>query len=208
MELWRIGLIGTGDIVFEEGFPYELQNKVHKVLGKMSLKTCNNISCGVSKDCTNEEYFLIDGSTVSFSYRVHFIDDEKIYNELEDEERFIYSCIFSRSCDGYVRQTHLRKILVDGFPQWCMPYILKLSSEYVVEIIDDIYEYMETRDNTLFQVFCENNSHMFRYSYSRMVSYWNEYYRYNCYKLHDYVGYRLYKQCFGYSCKNKRNWLL
>lgn len=189
-------------MVFELGFLHELQNKVHKVLGKMCLKTYNNISHGISDECTNEEYLLLDSSTITFPYRVYFVDDEKIYNELEDkEEKYIYSCIFTRSCDGYVRQKYLREILENDFPQWCMPYILKMSSEYVVEIIDDIYEYMKTRDNTLFQIFCENNIYMFRRSYSRMVSYWNEYYRDSCNKFHNYVGYRLYAKCFGYSRK-------
>ncbi len=187
-----------GDIVFESGFPYKLQDYVHNVQGRMSLKIYNNIPHGVSDNSTNEQYLLLDGSTVSFPYRIYFMDDEKIYNELEAvEEKIIYSCIFTRSFDGYVRQRHLRKILTENYPQWCMPYILKLSSEYVAEIINDIYEYMETRDNTLFQIFCANNAYMFRHSYSRMVSYWNEFYRGSCYKFHDYVGYRLYKQCFG-----------
>ena len=200
-----IMIFKVGGIVLELGFPYELQNKVCKVLGKMSLRTYNNVSHVVSEERTNEEYILLDGSIITFPYRVYFIDDEKIYNELEDkEEQFIYSCIYTRSCNGYVRQRHLRKIIENDFPQWCMPYILKLSSEYVVEIIEDIYEYMETRDNTLFQIFCENNPYVFRYLYSRMVSYWNEYYRYRCYKFHNYVGYRLYKKCFGYSRRYNR----
>lgn len=188
--------------MFESGFPYQLQDYVHNVSDRICLKTYNNIPRGISDDCRNEEYLLLDGSTVSFPYRIYFMDDEMIYNELEDgEEKFIYSCIFTRSCDGYVRQRHLRKILTEDYPQWCMPYILKLSSEYVIEIINDIYEYMEIGDNTLFQLFCANNPYMFRYSYSRMASYWNEYYRGCCYKFHNYVGYRLYKQCFGYSKK-------
>ena len=191
--------------MFEVGFPPELQDKVHKVLGKMSLRTYNNISSGVSEGCVNEEYTLLDGSAISFPYRIYFIDDDVIYNRLEDkEEQLIYSCIYTRSCDGYVRQKHLRKIMENGFPQWCMPYILKLSSEYVVEIIEDIYEYMKVRDNTSFQMFCENNPYTFRYSYSRMTSYWNEFYRCECYKFHNYVGYRLYKKCFGYRKKYNR----
>lgn len=78
-------------------------------------------------------------STVRFPYRVYFIDNKKTYNKLEDkEEKFIYSCIFTRSCDGYVRQKHLKNKLADEFTQWCMLYIWKVSSEYVVEIVDDI----------------------------------------------------------------------
>ena len=86
--------------MFEEGFPCELQDKVHNVVGKMSLRTYNNISRGISEERTTEEYILSDGSTISFPYRMYFIDDEKIYDELEDkEEQFIYSCIYTRSCN-------------------------------------------------------------------------------------------------------------
>lgn len=189
--------------MLEWGFPQELQNKVHNVLEKMCLKTYNNISHGITDE--HETYLLLDGSTVTIPARIYFIDDEKVYDELEDrEEKLIYGCIFSRSCDGYVRQRHLKNLLADDVPQWYMPYILKLSSEYVVEILDDIYENMKARDNTLFQAFCENNPYLFRRSYTRMVSYWNEYYRQECYRFHNYVGYRLYKECFGYSRKYGR----
>lgn len=85
-----------------------------------------------------------------------------------------------------------------------MPYILKLSAEYVVEILDDIYKGLRTRDNTQFRAFCANNPYMFRRFYTRMVSYWNEFYRQDCYRFHDYVGYRLYKECFGYNRKYER----
>jgi len=127
-----------------------------------------------------------------------------VYTGIDKKEHLIYSCVYTRSCDGYVRQKYLQKVMENNFPQWCMPYILKLSSEYVVEIIDDIFENMKTKDNTLFQLFCKNNPPIFRYSYSRMVSCWNEFYRSRCYKFHNYVGYRLYKESFGYGRKYNR----
>ena len=187
----------------EQGFPQELQKKFYNVPGKISKQTYNNVSCGIGDEY--ETYLLLDSSTGTIPARIYFIDDEKAYDELEDkEEKLIYDCIFTRSCDGYVRQRHLRNILADDFPEWCMPYILKLSAEYVVEIIDDIYRGLRTRDNTQFRAFCANNPYMFRRSYTRMVSYWNEFYRQECHRFHDYVGYRLYKECFGYSRKYER----
>lgn len=186
-----------------QGFPQELQKKFYNVPGKISKQTYNNVSCGIGDEY--ETYLLLDSSTGTIPARIYFIDDEKAYDELEDkEEKLIYDCIFTRSCDGYVRQRHLRNILADDFPEWCMPYILKLSAEYVVEIIDDIYRGLRTRDNTQFRAFCANNPYMFRRSYTRMVSYWNEFYRQECHRFHDYVGYRLYKECFGYSRKYER----
>ena len=187
----------------DQGFPQGLQKKVYSVLGKISKKTYNNVSCGMGDEY--ETYLLLDSSTVTIPARIYFIDDEKAYDELEDkEEKLIYDCIFTRSCDGYVRQRHLRNILADDFPEWCMPYILKLSVEYVVEIVDDIYKGLRTRDNAQFRAFCANNPYMFRRSYTRMVSYWNEFYRQDSYNFHSYVGYRLYKECFGYSRKYER----
>jgi len=32
-----------------------------------------------------------------------------------------------------------------------------------------------------------------------MISYWNEYYRYDCYRFKDYIGKKLYSECFGYN---------
>lgn len=189
-----------GETVFEEGFPIELQKVVHNVLGSISIQTYNNIAKGYTAEFNNEQYVLLDGSIITFPYRIYFIDDEIAYSKLKsNEEKMIYDCIFTRSCDGFVRQKHLKRLLIDDMPEWCMPYVLKLSSEYVKEIVEDIYGFMRDKDNSLFQVFCDINPYMFRYAYSRMTSYWNEFYRNDCYRFHDYVGYKLYKQCFGYS---------
>lgn len=185
--------------MFETGFPMYIQKKVHNVLGYVNTITYSNVS-GYTNENNNEEYELFDGSIISFPERIYFIDDENIYANLADqEEKLIYNCMFTRSCNGYVRERHLKEILVQDYPVWCMPYILKLSSEYIVEILKDIYKSMESTDNSLFQTFCEMNPYMFRRSYSRMTSYWNEYYRNDCFYFNNYVGYKLYKKCFGYS---------
>ena len=196
----HVDVVKEGDTVLEEGFPYELQNVVHNVLGIISIQTYNNVSKGYTDEFNNEEYVLLDGSIITFPYRIYFIDDEITYSKLKsNEEKMIYDCIFTRSCDGYVRQKHLKRLLIDDMPEWYMPYVLKLSSEYVKEIVEDIYRFMSDKDNSLFQAFCYINTYMFRYAYSRMTSYWNEFYRKDSYRFHDYVGYKLYKQCFGYS---------
>lgn len=186
--------------MFEQGFPLELSGTLHKVLGVISSQTYNNISKGYIEGDNNEEYILLDGSNITFPYRIYYVDNECVYNKLDSiEEKLIYDCIFSRSSNGHVREKHLRNLLIDEMPDWCMPYILKLSSEYVKEIVEVIYIYMSDKDNSLFRAFCEMNPYMFRYSYSRMTSYWNEYYRCECFEFHNYVGYKLYKKCLNYS---------
>ena len=186
--------------MFEEGFPLYLNKELHTVLSYLSTKTYANISNGYIDTPTNEQMELFDGSEIQFPYRIYFLDEESSYEKLvSKEEQWIYHCIFTRSCNGYVREAHLRAILEEDYPEWCMPYIFKLASEYVVEILDVIYTVMKGKDNSLFQAFCQNNPYLFKCYYNRMISYWNEYYRNQCYKYHDYVGYKLYKECFGYN---------
>lgn len=189
--------------MFEQGFPKELSGELHKVLGVISKQTYNNISQGCSEESGKEEYVLSDGSSVSFPYRIYYIDDEHIYDKLDSsEEKRIYDCIFSRSYDGYVRERHLKNLLTEDMPEWCMPYILKLSAEYVKEIVEDIYVFMSGRDNSKFQEFCELNPQIVRYAYSRMTNYWNEFYRCECFRFHNYVGYKLYKECLMKAVRN------
>ncbi len=188
--------------MFAKGFPFALQSLVSKVSGFISTKTYHNVSQGIAENSKKEEYSLLNGSTISFPYRIYFIDNQEIDNSLKSrEEKLIYDCIFTRSCDGYVRERHLQSILSEDYPEWCMPYILKLSSEYVEEIVSMIYDDMKHKDNAQFQAFCANNPDMFRYAYARMTSYWNEFYRGKYYRFHDYTGYKLYKECFGYSAR-------
>ncbi len=160
--------------MFENGFPIELGAELHRVLENISKTTYINCFSGTMDTATTPN------------------------------ERLIYHCIFTRSCDGHVREKHLRAIMTEDYPEWCMPYILKLSSEYVVEILEVIYEFMYGKDNALFQVFCQNNPYLFRYYHSRMISYWNEFYRDRCYRYHNYVGYKLYKECFRFRRSNEK----
>lgn len=186
--------------MFESGFPVYLAKELHNVLGVVSTKMCNGIS-GVSQDRDyNNETELLDGSRISFPYRIYFLDEEGAVEKLATREgKLIYHCIFTRHCDGYVREKHLRAMLDLGLCEWCFPYVLMLAGEYVVEIVEAIYEYFKEQDNFLFQAFCANNPYMFRYCRSRMVSYYGEYYRRRTPKFKHYVGYVLFKDCFGYK---------
>ena len=63
-------------------------------------------------------------------------DDDALYTDITDiDEKLIFDCIFTRNCNGFLREKHLKNIIAcDAIPEWCMPYILRLSSEYVVDI--------------------------------------------------------------------------
>ena len=187
--------------VFEKGFPVSLNDKVSRVI-KAIRKKCklNNtrIECVHDYCSWSEKYYLSNNSAVMFPYRMYYNENEKLYTKLKDEdEKLIFDCIFTRNSNGFIREKHILNILSNNnLPEWCFPYILRLSSEYVVQIVEAIYEEMKNKNNSSFTEFCIRNRIMSKRSYTRMVSYWNEYYRADAWKFKDYIGKKLYSELF------------
>jgi len=83
------------------------------------------------------------------------------------------------------------------FPDWSIPYIVKVCDEYVIEILQLVYEELKGKDTEAIKYFCKNNRQAFCKSYNRMISYWNEFYRNDCYRYENYIGSKLFIECFG-----------
>ena len=99
---------------------------------------------------------------------------------------------------------YLRKLLDMPFEQWSVPYVIKLCDEYVIELLEIIYDKLKERDNRDFQEFCMKNKSSVNKSYSRMISYWNVYYRRQEYNFEKYIGRKIFTECFGYDKRFKR----
>ena len=158
-------------------------------------KTYNDVRFFASD---NEFVYALSDNTISFPYRIYFkeIEDEIIKN-LNDTEKMILHCIYSRSCNGYVREKHIRALLSMDFPEWAIPYIVKICDEYIVEILQMTYNNLKNKNTDAIKSFCIRNWASFCKSYNRMISYWNEFYRNDCYKFEDYIGRKLFIECFG-----------
>ena len=179
--------------MFEEGFPERLNDSYMKVISLLPYEA--KIADGY--DSENEIYYLSDGSKIRFPYRLYCADDEAVYDKLSELEKRIYDCIFVRHCEGHVREKHIEALLDSELQEWHFPYILRLSSEYVFEIVEMIYEGLKDRDNSLMQEFCHNNPQILKRAYIRMTSYWDCYYKDRFPRFDHYVGYRLFKECFS-----------
>lgn len=184
--------------MFFNGFPTDLKDDVLAVIKTISMKTYHNTKYGLSENFC--DYTLLDSQMLSFPYRIYFID---VYNTLPStftfEQRMIYHAIFTRSCDGFVREKHLKAILSEDFPSWIIPYIVKLTDEYIVEILDATYQMLNREKADEIKAFCQLNIQSFLRSHDRMISYWNEFYRNKCFLYENYIGKKLYSDCFGYS---------
>lgn len=180
-----------------DAFPSELSHDVSTILKLISRKTYNCVRVGTSENgCT---YTLLDGQVITFPYRIYYLDECPALSSLTFEQTMIYHCLYSRSCNGFVRETHIKEILKEDYPDWCLPYILKLSDEYIAEILEAIYQELNDRDTDKMKRFCRLNMQVFLCGHDRMISYWNEFYRHQCYFYKNYIGKKLYSQCYGYT---------
>lgn len=121
------------------------------------------------------------------------------YSHLSEMEKIIFHCIFSRSNDGFARESHLRALLRMGADkyEWVKPYIISASGEYVVEIIDMLYKEIDREKISEYREICKLNFENIRVLHARMIAYWAEFYRNECYYYRDYIGKKLFAEVFG-----------
>lgn len=183
--------------MFQHGFPIALCEDVSKVEKIIPTETYNNVSIGVSEDKIE---YLLNGKTIEFPYRIYFLDvSDETLNTLTFHQQMVLHCIYSRSCDGFVRERHLRALLLMDYEEWAIPYTVKVCDEYVVEILEMTYSILKEQNTECFKKFCFENNKLFCKSYARMTSYWNEFYRDKYSQFCKYIGKKLFKECFGYS---------
>lgn len=188
----------TAKEIFNNGFPFALKKSVEQVMSKLPIE--NHTTTHAYSDDFITTY--LNGSEVSFPYRIYFSETE--LTKLSSDEKMIAHCIYSRHHNGYVREKHIKSMLEVDFPMWVIPYLIKAADEYVVEILEIIYNKLKDRDTKEFKAYCLENRQYFGRSYNRMISYWNEFYRKQHPAFKNYVGRKLFIECFG-ARKNMTN---
>lgn len=185
---------------FMNGFPKELAANVEYVCEWIEMHA--HTKHDVFKDYS--EWKLSNGEMVKIPYRMYETDISfpTSWNEIQV---MIYHCIYTRNDNGYIREKHVKALIESNPPEWVYPYILKVCNEYVVEILELVYQNLSVKDCSKWKAFCLLNRKTFVYSYQRMISYWNEYYRCTCYQFHDYIGRKLFRECFGYTRALEKN---
>ncbi len=183
--------------MFYCAFPSDLKENINKVIEAMPNNTFNNVSSIISDNIIT---YTLDNNVVELPYRMYLLDiADAEYEKLSQTQKKILCCIYTRSCNGYIREKYLRKLLDMPYEQWSIPFIVKLCDEYVIEILEIIYDKLKERDNTDIQSFCLRNKVSISKSYSRMISYWNEYYRGYAFDFRKYIGRSLFRECLGYD---------
>lgn len=189
--------LGRGKFLMKENFSIEiLRRSFPQSFSQDTLAVARSLPEGVYADGSFCAYKLLDGETIEFPYRVYGVEKMEVPSGFSPTQKMIFHAFLSRSANGYVREKQIQKILDIDYPEWLFPYIVKLSDEYVVEILDLIYSCLKKRDCQKIKDFCKLNVSSFVRSYDRMASYWGEYYGDSFYQ---YVGRKLFVECYGYQ---------
>ncbi len=180
---------------FEKAFPSYLKEDIFGIENNTSVPSSNY---GIRGGCFT---VLVNNEVIQIPERHHLqkIQNVHIFDRLSakdaglsDKQRAIIDCFYSRHCDGYVRENHCKKIIQYSLNhEWVVPYILRLTGEYVVEILDIIASNLDKINNPLFNTFIKNNKEFYELIRQRVQSYWNCYYRTAYPKKNEYPGFKI-----------------
>ncbi len=134
-----------------------------------------------------------------------YIDESQLdlITKLAPIQKEMVYCFYSRHCDGFVRERCLKKI-IESDNLFASPFILQLLGEYVIEIIEVLYQNREQINIENLITFIRENPAQYEITRQRVYSYWDCFYRgdYPKYKSHvkpkgktylDYPGIKMVK---------------
>jgi len=91
-----------------------------------------------------------------------------------------------------VRESHVTTLITHADEHvWATPYLILPIGEYVKEILEVIYDKRSSLNGDFIRAFFAENPRLYRTIQSRVVSYWDCYYRRKCPEKQHYVGFQL-----------------
>lgn len=166
----------------KQSFPSYLNKDIEIICEKNALKLSLIHDTGRFNVIVNNEGLCMPD-------RISLIEDNNLDKYTETQQHILY-CYFTRHHDGFVREKYLKKIIKLN-NDWMIPFVIKLLGEYVIEILDVIYQDLENIDVRLYKEFIEKNIDFYELTTQRVVSYWNCYYRWRYKYRKDYVGFKI-----------------
>lgn len=178
----------------KKAFPKSLEQDLDIVLNVIPFANNNiklsggNIHKVENLIFDNSQIVKLSNEDLAIPYRVYFNEpEEQEEKKLTTRQRIILNCIYLKHHDGFVRQKRLEKL--NGLSEyWITPFMFQLLGEYVVEILDVVDKQIDNEILENFKRFAIDNPKYYIQTESRMISYWNEYYRKANPKLNSYVG--------------------
>lgn len=165
-------------------FPSHMQKDVDRVLRAMPDSNLSYSDCDELK---------MSGQTILVPHRIYYDEpDDSLVLPLTVLQQAILNTLYTRHHDGYVRERNVRRIIAYAAKEiWVTPYLMLLIGEYVEEILQVISENRSLLDADFIRTFIGENPKFYRTIQSRVVSYWDCYYRGKYPKKEQYVGFQV-----------------
>ena len=109
-------------------------------------------------------------------YRIYYDPPVIQTLPLSESESELLACMFTRHHDGFVRQSHLARI-IRSQNRWIPSFVVPLIGEYVVEILDLVKENLTYLETSTYGDFVRANPEFLVLTEQRVISYWDCYYR-------------------------------
>lgn len=169
----------------KQAFPSYLEKDILFILDQFVANTASEYEVWTFDVIVNNENIKIPSR--HFLNKIHPSRHLESF-EISDIQEGIIDCFYTRHCSGYIRQYHLKKIISLNY-EWVVPYVITLVGEYVIEILEIIYQNIHLLCMPLYKKFLQENPKFYTLIQARVMSYWNCYHW--SYSKKDYVGFKL-----------------
>ena len=136
------------------------------------------------------EVVCLNGEVLELPQRVYFGEFNTQNLTLVQEQ--MLNCLYLCHHNGFLREAYLRKVL-QAKEDFTLPYIALLFGDYVYEILEVLAKSLSNKNKEKLRNFLAENPLFKKRIESRMVSYWDCYYRTLYPNLKEYIGYQLLK---------------
>lgn len=168
-----------------KAFPTELEEDVIKVLSVINQTNKLDFFRWFKVNCRGRE--------LNIPERIYYIEPSSTqYNSLTDRQKVVLNCLFTRHHSGFIREDNLKKIIHKANDYyWIIPYLIRLTGEYVIEILQVIKDNLYRIEKRIIIDFISENIIFYNTIKSRIISYWDCYYRSKYPVKKDYVGFEI-----------------
>ena len=183
-----------------KSFPKDIKSEIEAVLDILPFQNSNVTLCDGQVYYVNnlihpdEITIQLNNEELRIPDRLYFDEPNiELEDKLSEKQKTILNCIYLRHHNGYIREKRLKKLIGEN-EYWITPFTIQLLGEYVYEILIVLNDIITVETIESYQSFIEENPRYWQITESRMISYWNEYYRREFPKLNDYLGIVLVKR--------------
>ena len=168
-----------------KAFPANLQSDVLVVINTITKK--ENL---ISPNYSEVQFY---GVLLHIPHRIYYNEPTlPQYKSLTEKQQLLINCLYTRHDNGFIREEKLKSIINScSKHSWIIPYLILLTGDYVIEILEVIKDNLDVIDKAEVKDFIANNPVLYNSLESHVVSYWNCYYRLEYPNKDDYAGFQI-----------------